>query len=189
MDLDAFLATSQVRAKTLAGRTFRAFPLDFPHAYKHVGVAADQHDSAAIILRGPAGAPHMATHRAQPFGSRRAPANWDRATAFLQCALRRLFAVWMGVFAGDCFCAEPGGAVASAPSSVKAMCKLLGPTLAENKERPHCTDLEFLGAKITIQQDSATDAISAHRRNDYAVSPRNFLNRGTMAPCEAAKIR
>ena len=131
----------------------------------------------------------MATLRTQPFGSRWAPANWDRATAFLQFILHRLFDVGLGVSAEDCFCAEPEATLASALSSVKAVCALLGLSLAAHKEQPPGTEMLLLGATVTIHADRVTAAISARRRNDYTVFLRNFLNKGTMPPADAAKVR
>ena len=56
--------------------------LDCAHAYKHAGIASDQLDFATVILTAPAGAPCMASLRTQPFGPRRAPANWARVANF-----------------------------------------------------------------------------------------------------------
>lgn len=78
-------------------------PLDFSRAYKHVGIADGQLDFATIALCDDKGAPHMATLHTQPFGSGRAPANWARATNFLQFALQNLFEVWMGIFSMTAF--------------------------------------------------------------------------------------
>lgn len=180
----------RVLAKILGGRKYRAFSLDFAHAYKHVGAAADQRDFATIILRDPAGVPHMATLRTQHIGSRRPPGNWDRAAAFLHFSTYRLFDVWLGVFAGDCFFAQNRMVrwLLRCPS-LKASFELLWLTLAENKEHPPRRATELLGAHITTQKYSVTASISARRRNDYTALLWNVLNRGAMSPVDAAKIQ
>ena len=120
----------------------------------------------------------MATLRTQPCGSRRAPANCARETAFLQFILQRLFVVWIGVFADDCFCMEPEGTVAPALSPAKSMCKPPAMHLAWGKGHPPFKEMEILGAHIAILRDSLMSSITPRMFNDYAVVIRNFLSRG-----------
>ena len=101
-NLDTFLGMALAHAHAGSVGNLRAFSLDFAHAYKHVGVAANQLDFATIVLCGPGGNPMMATLRTQPFGPSRAPANWARVTAFLQFVIRKLFWAWLGIFVDDC---------------------------------------------------------------------------------------
>ena len=58
-----------------------ASSLDFAHAYKHVGSAADQLDYATLVLSGSSGAQIMEGLRTQPFGGARSPVNWERVTS------------------------------------------------------------------------------------------------------------
>ena len=188
-NLDVFLAMARMHEEEAPGRTMQMFSLDFAHAYKHVGIAEDQLDFATIVLCDDKGVPHMATLHTQPFGSGRAPANWARVTSFLQFVLQHLFQVWLGIFVDDCFCIEPKETVGSALASVKALCNLLGLSLANDKENPPCTTMNLLGAQITILRDSVKAALTPKRINDYSVYLRNFLKKGSMSPGEAAKAR
>ena len=48
--LDVALAMMAMQAKLQLGEELQIFSLDFAHAYKHIGVASDQEEYAAVIL-------------------------------------------------------------------------------------------------------------------------------------------
>ena len=151
--------------------------LDFSHAYMRVGVDADQLEFATILLRGPAGVPHMATLGTQPFGRRRAPANWARVIVFSQLVIDRLFDICMGVFVGDCIFVDPEGAIAPAPPSAKAVWKLLGLHLDVATAHPPCREMELLGARVAILGDCVCAARTPRKVDDYAAPHRKFMDR------------
>ena len=123
------------------------FPSETWRAHVRMFADADRHGFATILLCDLYGVPHMATLITQPFGSRRAPEIWARATVFLQFAPGRLFDVWMAVFFEDCFCAVPEGIIASALSSAKTLRMRL-------HVEPPCKSMESLGACVAIVGDS-----------------------------------
>ena len=97
-------------------RHLQSFVLDFAHAYRHVGVASHRLDFATILLCDLQGNATVASLMTQPFGSSRAPANWARATSFVQFVLLELFNTRLGIYVDDCFGAEPVDTVQSAPN-------------------------------------------------------------------------
>ena len=64
--------------------------MDFAHAYKHIGVDAKSTRFAVIAHPDPQGAVCMAYLNTQPFGPRRAPANWGRVTQFVVFVLKKV---------------------------------------------------------------------------------------------------
>ena len=126
--------------------------MDFAHAYKHIGVDTKSTRFAVIALTDPQGAVCMAHLNTQPFGSRRAPANWERVTQFVVFVLKRIFRIWIGVYVGDLFCLEPESATESARSSVKQLCALLGLELAPDKEVAPTLSAMLLGAQVTLSR-------------------------------------
>ena len=85
--LDVFLSMLLLNGHFRPHAEIVAFSMDFSHAYNHIGISADRLDFATVVLADTDGVPHMASLRTQPFGSRRAPANWARVTALLQAVL------------------------------------------------------------------------------------------------------
>ena len=188
-NLDVLLGMALVHADHWGEETLRVFSLDFAHAYKHVGVAVDQLDFATVVLADTEGNPMMATLRTQPFGSRRAPANWARVTTFLQFVLRKVFGVWLGIFVDDCYCVEPQGTITSSLWVVRELCAILGLELAHAKEKAPCTTIDILGAAIKLTHEDVTAQLTDQRRSDYLTLLRNVLRKNNLSPAAAAKIR
>ena len=78
----------------------------------------------------------------QPFGPRRAPANWARVTQFVVFVLKKVFRARMGVYFVDLFYVEPEYTIESDRHVIKEIRTLLGLELAPDKEGPpqsqHC---------------------------------------------------
>ena len=104
--IDAALALATLYERLQKGLELNSFAVDFTHAYKNIPIPRDQSGIATIILAPPNGPPMKASLRTQPFGARRAPANWARITAFLRWALARLFNINLMVYVDDCFTVE-----------------------------------------------------------------------------------
>ena len=188
-NLDTFLGMALTRAEAGSSTGLRAFSVDFAHAYKHVGVAADQLDFATIVLGDPDGNAMMASLRTQPFGSIRSPANWARLTSFVQFVLRKVFMVWLGVFVDDCYCVEPQSTITTALWVTRELCSLLGLELAPDKEQPPTQALTLLGASIQLGDRCVTASLAEKRKTDYTALLKNILRRNSLSPAAAAKIR
>ena len=81
----------------------------------------------ASILLGPPGGPLMVSRlRAQPFGSTRAPANWGRVAALIPWILLTYFGIFLPIYVGDCFLAEPAETVGSAYATANLLIELCG---------------------------------------------------------------
>ena len=85
-----------------------------------------QLDLETIILEPPDGPPVKDTIRTQPFGSKRAPANWARNAAFPRWAFANLFIIALFVYLDDCFTAGPVSTVDFAFRTVLELFCLFG---------------------------------------------------------------
>ena len=94
-NLDAMLALSNFYYKLNPDVSLQAFSVDFQHAYKNVPMCRHQGEFAQILLSPPEGELLVAELRTQPFGARRAPANWGRVTAFSQWILADFCCVYL----------------------------------------------------------------------------------------------
>ena len=103
-DLDSFAA----RLQTMHGtHQLRAWSLDFSHAYKTISLHTDSSEAAYICIINPGdNRPYKSKILAQPFGSRRAPANWGRVVTFIQFLAYRLLRLTVVEFADDVYCTE-----------------------------------------------------------------------------------
>ena len=72
--------------------------MDFAHAYKHAPLLQSQEKFAHIVFAQPEGEPLADALRTQPFGSRRAPANWARVTQFIKFVVGKLFGIILLVY-------------------------------------------------------------------------------------------
>ena len=104
----------------------QSYSIDFAHAYKHVPILASQLEFATILVAPPDGPVCSATLRTQPFGSRRAPANWARVTQFLKWCLEQLCGIVLAVYVDDCHATEPKTTAGSALDTILQLCEILG---------------------------------------------------------------
>ena len=104
-DLDSFAALT--RLQTMHGADqLRAWSLDFSHAYKTIALHPNSSEAAYICFIDPIdNLPYKSKILAQPFGSRRAPANWGKVVTFIQFVARRLLHLMVGAFVDDAYCA------------------------------------------------------------------------------------
>ena len=187
--LDVFLAMLVAHGHHGPATELLAYSVDFAHAYKQVAVDATQADFATIVLSNYEGAPHVATLKTQPFGSRRAPANWGRVAAFLKFALERLFSIWVGVFVDDLFSATFGPLSARAFSIVKEVCAIFGFLLSPEKEQSPRRSILLLGAQVSISANGVTATLPATKAAEYRSMLLNVIATRKLSPDAAAKLR
>ena len=77
-----------------------AAPIDFKHAYSHIGITPDQENLAALLLPPPSGPLMESELRTQSFGAAWAPDNWRRVANF---AKRLTALVWLAAL---CVCSD-----------------------------------------------------------------------------------
>ena len=85
----------------------------------------------------------------QPFGSRRAPANWGRGVAFLQFLARKLLSLIVGAYVEDVFCSEFCAIAKSGFWAPKRLCALLGFNTSDRKDQRPSTRMHLLGAEVS----------------------------------------
>ena len=187
--LDVFTAMAMAHGHHSPQAQLKAFSVDFPHAYKQVGVAHSQLDFAMVVLCDRHGVPHVATLKTQPFGSSRAPANWARVTAFLQFVLRALFWIWLGVYVDDCYAVEPAELVDSAFVAVKELCEILGLSLSDGKEVPPRRSMQLLGAHVTLEAGRVLASLPERKLAEYRGVLLGALRQDRLSPAAAAKLR
>ena len=130
-----------------------------------------------------------ATLRTQPFGSRRAPANWARAAQFPEWCLEQLCGIVLAVYVDDCCATEPKTTAGPALSAILAMCQIFGLFAEQSKTATPTTQLKLLGASISIFDTHIATALAADKRDALVLDIRNFLRTNRLTPAQAAKIR
>ena len=102
--------------------------------------------------------------RSQPFGSRRAPANWARVTQFLKWALSTFFGIHIAIYVDDVHGSEPVSTCKSAFRTIKAVCALLGLAMGPEKEPPPSCSLDLLGGSISINAEYVGAVLPERKR-------------------------
>ena len=139
--LDVLLATAAYYRLISPGCDILAASADFCHAYKNIGVCAEQEAFAAVLLGPPSGPLQVSHLQTQPFGSSRAPGNWDRVTKLTQWILMTYFGTYLPIFADGCFLAELAETMPSAYLCVDTVIRMCGFDLDKAKTPSRCLDL------------------------------------------------
>ena len=188
-NLDVFFSITSFLRLAAPGCLLKCATLDFSHAYKHVPIQENQKEFATIVVAPPAGPLKIATLRTQPFGSKRAPANWPRVKNFIKWVLLTLFRIVISVYVGDIFLIETSETIDSAFTTVKMVCNQLGFVLEDSKEQTPPRSLNLLCADIMISDDTITARLPERKRNELLNELRQVLTKGTLTPAQAAKLR
>ena len=95
--MDSFVALTLLRRSDGAG-DLKQWSVDLPHAYKTIANPPPSSSEAAHIcfLNPVDNRPYKCRILAQPFGSRRAPANWGRVVVSIQFLALRLLSLVAG---------------------------------------------------------------------------------------------
>ena len=188
-DMDALVAHVRSLAK-LGASDFRARSVDFPNAYKTIGLHESPSEEATICFVEPTtNIPHKARILDQPFGSRRATTNWGRVVTFIQFIAKELLALTVGAFADDLYCAEPRGTASSGFWAFKKITKLLGSPTSDKKDQPPGKDLVLLGALIRLDDDSFCASARPCGVSKICGHVAQALQRNCLTPAAASKLR
>ena len=143
-NLDTLVAQARTVANLGQGN-LKARSVDFPNGYKTIGIRGKSKDAATVCFARPDGnKPFKARILSQPFGSRRAPANWGRVATCCQFLASRLLTLVVAAYAGDIFCCEPPATFTSGFRAFEALAKLLGPPTSDRKDHPHTGNIYLL---------------------------------------------
>ena len=130
-DLDMFMVLARLQHR-YGAKKLRMWSVDFSNAYKTIGLNKASREAAHICFTNPtSGRPYKARVLVQPFGSRRAPANWGRVVTFLQFVARELLLVNTGAFVDDAFGVKEDRIATSGFLLFKQLCDLIGPHVYE----------------------------------------------------------
>ena len=164
--------------------------VDFPHAYKTIALHPSSTEAAQIcFLNHVDNRPCKCRILAQPFGSRRAPANWGRMVTFLQFSVRDLLSLAAGAYVVDVFFSESKVLARSGFWAFKRLCALLGFNTSGRKGQPPSASMHLLGAEVSLLSGAictrATDArVQKLRAHISQVLLAEFLT-----PSGASKLR
>ena len=109
---------------------------------------------------GGGGGGFRAKPNARPFGIRRDPSNSERLTNFLEFALRRLFGIWLAIYADDCFTIEPQGAASNRMGIIVDFASLLGLERPPSYQIGPTASARLLGDKVTFLPGGMRAAVS-----------------------------
>ena len=134
---------AQVRALSHGGvEDLRARCVDFPNEYKTIALREASNDAATVCYINPEdNKPYKARILVQPFGSRRAPANWGRVVTFIQFIAREILSLAVAAFVDDVFCDEPASAQTSGFWAFKRLSGLIGFFTSDKKDQRPTTAL------------------------------------------------
>ena len=149
-DLDTFMVLTRLQ-HIHGAKNLRMWSLDFPNAYKTIGLNETSKEVAHICFINPTDKrPYKARALVQPFGSRRAPANWGIVVTFLQFVASELLQVATGAFVDDVFCVESHRLAMSGFWAFKQLCEIIGFPTSPKKDKPPSTEMVLLGGGYII---------------------------------------
>ena len=187
--IDSFVALTRLQ-HTNGAADLQQWSVDFSHAYKTIALHPSSADAAHICFLNPVdNQPYKCRILVQPFGSRRAPANWGRVVTFLQFLARKLLSLIVGAYVDDVFCTEGRAIAKSGFWAFKRLCALLGFNTSDKKDQRPSTQMHLLGAEVTLFDYSirtrATDERAIKLRGIIA----EILENGFLTPSGASKLR
>ena len=168
----------------------RMWSVDFPNAYKTIGLNKESEEVAHVcFINQTNGRPYKARVLAQPFGSRRAPANWGRVVTFLQFVAGEVLRVTTGAFADDVFCVESHRVAMSGFWAFEKLCLLIGFPTSDKKDQPPTTEAVLLGADVSLRETHAQAQIREERKVRIKSFIRIALESNTLTPASSSKLR
>ena len=106
---------------------FKAMSVDFPNAYKTIGLRGSSMGASAVCFVDPhTNAPRKSRILVQPPGSSLAPEDWGRVVTFAQFIAKELPTLTVGASADDVYCAEPTQLATSGFWDSKRLTGLMG---------------------------------------------------------------
>ena len=133
--------------------------------------------------------PYKARFLVQPFGSRRAPANWGRVVTFLQFVACELLYVTTGAFADDVFCVESHRIATSGFWAFKQLCEITGFPTSPKKDQPPSTRMVLLGAEVSLHDRHAQAEIRTDRKDRLKEQISRICDSNCLTPAAASKLR
>ena len=187
--LDSFVALTRIQHVNGA-KDLKQWSVDFPHAYKTIALHPSSSEVANICFLNPVdNQPYKCQILVQPFGSRRAPANWGRVVTFLQFLARRLLSLVVGAYVDDVFCSEGGFLAKSGFWAFKRLCAILGLITSDRKDQPPSTSMHLLGAEVTLLKQAIRTSATTERAQKLWDEIAGILRTSSLSPAGASKLR
>ena len=168
----------------------KAWSADFPNAYKTIALRDASNDAATVCFTNPDdNKPYEARILVQPFGRRRAPANWGMVVTFVQFLACELLSLTVAAFVGDVFCDEPASASTIGRWAFKRLEALIGFLAYDKKGEKPTSALPILGDHVAIGDTS----FCAAARPESVAKLRGHISQALRANCltsaAASKLR
>ena len=187
--LDSFVALTRIQHVNGA-KDLKQWSVDFSHAYKTIALHPSSSEVANICFLNPVdNQPYKCQILVQPFGSRRAPANWGRVVTFLQFLARRLLSLVVGAYVDDVFCSEGGFLAKSGFWAFKRLCAILGLITSDRKDQPPSTSMHLLGAEVTLMKQAIRTSATTERAQKLWDEIAGILRTSSLSPAGASKLR
>ena len=187
--LDSYVALTRLQRINDDGE-LKQWSVDFAHAYKTIALHPSSSEVSNIRFLNPADdRAYKCRILAQPFGSRRAPANWGRVVTFLQFLARRLLSLVVGAYVDDVFCAESIYLAKSGFWAPKRLCALLGFVTSDRKDQPPSAKMHLLGAEVTLLKQATQKNATAGRSHKLRSEITEILRINLLSPAGASKLR
>ena len=188
-DLVSFVFLTRLQA-SYGSDQLRARPFDFAHAYKTIAPHPCSADAAYIcFMNSPNNRPYKSRILAQPFGSRRAPANWGRVVTCVQfVALKQLYLA-VGSFLYDVYCAGNIAIDKSGFWAFDQICRLVGFNTSGKKGQAPSSDLSLLGAEVSLLRDAVRSQPGRQRVLKLRSHIDQALQLNCLTPSAARKMR
>ena len=164
--LDSFVASTRLH-RVEGDEDMGQRDVDFPHAYETITLHPSSPKAGRIcVLRPVDNRPLRCRILAQPFGSRRAPANWRKFATFLQFPARMLPPLSVGAYVDDVRLTESCRLAESEfwwPKRLRA--SLQGRATLHRKDRIPSKSMRLLGADVALLKTQYGPAL---RTSDHA---------------------
>ena len=187
--IDSFVALTRLQHVNNDGE-LKQWSVDFSLAYKTIALHPSSSEVANICFLNPADyRPYKCRILVQPFGSRRAPANWGRVVTFPQFLARRLLSLVVGAYVDDVFCSESSYLAKSGFWASKRLCALLGFVTSDRKGQPPSAKMHLLGAEVTLLKQAIQTNETVERSHKLRSEIAEIIRINLLSPAGASKLR
>ena len=187
--IDSFVSLTRIQCANGAS-DLKQWSVDFSHAYKTIAIHPSSSEAAHICFLNPTDNRHYKCRiLVQPFGSRRAPANWGRVVVFVQFLDRKLLSLVVCAYVDDVFCSESNYLIRSGFWAFKRLCSILGFVTSDRKDQHPSSSMHLLGAEVSLLANAIRTRSSDGRARKLKCSISKILESNYLSPAGASKLR
>ena len=187
--IDSFVALLKIQHKHGA-HDLKQWSVDFSHAYKTIAIHPSSSEAAHICFLNPTDNRHYKCRiLVQPFGSRRAPANWGRVVVFVQFLDRKLLSLVVCAYVDDVFCSESSFLPRSGFWAFNRLCSLIGLNTSGRKGQPPSIRMHLLGADVTLLKNAVRTSATRERAREIQDRIAIILKTNRLTTAAANRLR